>query len=324
MNFSVVFATFWMYMLALPGHAQQPEATPVVQATSVASKPGRGERLEQLRPDTPLAYFELAEEFAADPISIDDKDLARRLYVTAALITADPRFKASITRSPSWLASSACLGLASLAESDRERRWLVALAGTLAPEEARGAFKRSTDRAMVDTAAQDLAAALDALRAGFGQRAAKLLDRPGASALLDKYERLLTTDGRPGGAARVRGLITRFQVCKECRNERVVRDKEGVRLCPTCGGRPGPKLEGEELVGQLRLESLLVSGIQRSWAAQTIADEGAPLRELDLQSLADTYTVDGSRVWYREGRWVSDPSVPPASPTAVPDVPSGP
>src|SRR5205085_8752153 len=117
-----------------------------------------------------------------------------------------------------WLASSACLGLVSLAENEQERRWLRALAGTFAPEQARGSLKRITEAAAIDTSAQELAAALDSLRAGFGLRAGKLMERPGVSELLDKYERLLTPDGRPGGATRVHSLISRYPMCKECRN----------------------------------------------------------------------------------------------------------
>lgn len=281
----------------------------------------RAARLAALSPDNPMAYFELAEDVAAEQIGLDDRDLARQLYVfAAALSTGDATQRSSPEVAPPWLAASACLGLASLAETDAERRWLHALAGTLAPEDARGAISRSATASRTEPGAEDLAAALDSLRAGYGQRAAKLLERPGASELLDRYERLLTADGRPGGAARVRALIAKYPVCRECRNERVVRDKDGAHLCPTCGGRPGPHVQGLELVGQLRLESLLVSGIQRSWAAQVIADDGAPLRELDIQSVVDAFGVDLTRPWWRQGRWSSSASPDAMLPATPPSV----
>ncbi|MCC6320517.1 MAG: hypothetical protein IT438_03670 [Phycisphaerales bacterium] len=294
--------------LTVVAHARSAGVTaqPAVGASEPPSRATRADRLAALSPDNPLAYFELAEEIAAAPIAIDDRDLARTLFVLAAVLAAEPASagprKAETT--PDWLASSACLALVSLAESEPERRWLRAMAGSLTPEESRAAAQRASSASSLDAPAQELAAALDSLRAGQGQRAAKLLERPGVSDLLDRYERLLTSDGRPGGAARIRSLVSKFPYCRECRNERVTRDREGTHLCSTCGGRPGPKVEGEELVGQLRLESLLVNGIQRSWAAQTIADGGAPLRELDMASLADAFGVDPARRWWRQGHWV--------------------
>lgn len=280
-------------------------ALPRALTAQTPATPTRSERLAALRPDNPLAYFELGEDVASAPVGIDDRDLARSLFVLAASLAADR--KPDERTSPDWLASSACTALVTLADNEPERRWLRALAGTLAPEESRTAVQRAGEAASADSAAQDLAAALDSLRAGYGQRAAKLLERPGVDELLDRYEKLLSPDGRSGGAARLRALVARFGGCRECRNERVVRDRNGTRLCPTCGGRPGPKLDGDELVGQLRLESLLVNGIQRSWAAQTIADEGAPLRELDVLSLADAYRVDPAKPWWRDGRWSANP-----------------
>ncbi|MFN7021297.1 MAG: hypothetical protein ACK4WH_08240 [Phycisphaerales bacterium] len=292
---AIVSAALALLVLALPREltAQTP------------ASPARSERLAALRPDNPLAYFELGEEVAAEPVALDDRDLARSLFVLAASLAADR--KPDERTSPDWLASSACTALVPLADNEPERRWLRALAATLAPEESRSAVQRAGEVASADSAARDLAAALDSLRAGYGQRAARILERPGVNELLDRYERLLSPDGRSGGAARVRALVARFGGCRECRNERVVRDRDGTRLCPTCGGRPGPKLDGEELVGQLRLESLLVNGIQRSWAAQTIADDGAPLRELDIASLADAYRIDTAKPWWRDGRWSANP-----------------
>jgi hypothetical protein len=105
-------------------------------------------------------------------------------------------------------------------------------------------------------------------------------------------------------------------ICSECKNRRFIKSQQGVRLCPTCGGKPGPKLSQQELLYQLRLESSLLHGVQRSWIAQTVVDGGAPLRDLDPDELAATYRIDPARTRWRNGAWESPPTAPssPAKP----------
>lgn len=305
-----------MLRLSAPGHAA-PQVEPPAAAES--SRPmdrqaTRAERLSSLRPDAPLEYFELAEELLADPLTVDDREIARRLFVLALVCSHRSDAGPRSSLDPDWLPASACLALASIAQTEQERRWLRAVAGTLAPADARLAVQRQHESRMVDSAAIELSGALGALRFGDGRRAAKILEKPEVAALLLRYERLLSPGGLPGGAARVRALIDRHPACPECRNRRFVKDKEGVHLCPSCGGRPGPALENEELVGQLRLESLLLNGVQRSWAAQVVADDGAPLRELDVASVTEAYQVDPAKVVWRDGRWAEPLSTAPPAP----------
>lgn len=284
-------------------------AAPAAVANTVIAPPDWSSRLAALSPERPLEYFELAEEIAAEDRTSAGRLLARRLYVLAAHLGAAAPDGAAATATaaehPLWLTSSACLGLAALADNEQERRWLTALAGTLAPPEAIAEQSRQTDAATRDAAALQLATALGYARSGEGRKAGKLLNLPAVAALLARYEGLLNPGGLSGGGDRVRALAERHVPCPQCRNRRSVKDADGVKLCPTCRGRPGPNLTMPELIGQLRLESLLLNGIQRSWAAQTVADGGAPMRELDFSVLLDVYEVDAGKPVWRDGTWVA-------------------
>lgn len=280
------------------------------------------DRLASLDPSVPLAYFELAEELAAEERTPEGRLLARRLYVLALLgPTHIEPASTTVGRptAPGWLGSSACLGLAALAETEQDRRWLAALAGTLAPGDLIQAVQRQTEAAKRNPAALELASAIGMVRSGDGRRAAKLLDKPAVAALLSRYEGLMSPGGLGGGGERIRSLAFKHPACSECRNRRSIKSAEGVRLCPICLGRPGPNITIEETVGQLRLESMLLSGVQRSWAAQAVADGGAPMRELDPEVLVDVYGVDPTRVYWRSGAWVVAPDAAPnISPAATP------
>jgi hypothetical protein len=274
------------------------------------------DRLGALTPDRPRAYFELGEEVASESGDDRDRRLARQLFVLAFELSR--RAKQPDTQLP----SSVCLALASVADTDEERRWLAALAETLAPPGSPppDAVRIKSTAASRDPAAFDVASMLGLVRIGEGRRAEKLLARPGVERLLDKCDALLSTGGT-GGASRVRKQIEEWGTCPQCHNKRFVRDSTGIHLCPTCHGAPGPTMSQQELVGHIRTESLLLSGQQRSWAGQIISDYGAPIRELDASELAGTYGVDVSRPLWRSGRWESDPKAPkpvPGPPEAKP------
>src|SRR5205823_11779571 len=99
----------------------------------------------------------------------------------------------------------------------------------------------------------------------------------------------------------------------ECQNERVVKrgNPPEYKLCPNCNGEPGPELSAREYLAQLRFESLILQGAQRSWAAQVTADGGAPLIDPEAGGLAAAFDVDPSLVLWRDGRWTADPNTPP-------------
>lgn len=319
-----------MFALGLGNAGTAAQVVPREQGGAAVLAPPMefGNRLKALDPARPRMYLELAEEMAAEDRTPRGRDTARHLYVLAVLlprkvVPATPAAPAELwaeADAPVWLASSACLGLAVLAEKEQDRRWLTALAATLAPVDAMPAPVLHAEAAMRDAAALNLATALGLARTGEGRRAIRLLENPAVGALLSRYEGVLNPGGLSGGGDRIRSLANRFGPCLQCHNRRYVKDADGVHLCPTCQGRPGPKISVPEMIGQLRLESLLLNGIQRSWAAQTVADGGAPMRELDASVLADVYGVDVTKAYWREGVWVGAEGAS-ADTTSVPSVP---
>lgn len=267
-------------------------------------------RLAALDPNKPLGYFELAEEVAQQRDRSEARQLASHLFVLA-LDLSRKQGKAG-PDNPEWLPSGACLALADLASNQAERRWLVALAGTLRTS------REFTDPASisvaerprpveVDPTALELTEALAALRRGDGRRAEELLTKPAVWAMLEQYEGLLDAGGMAGGAARLRHLAEQSPMCTVCRGRRYEKTPRGLEICPACAGRPGPRLTLLELEGQLRLESVLLNGSQRSWAAQVVADGGAPLRELDADAVAEVFRVDVNKVRWN-GQWVEPPT----------------
>jgi hypothetical protein len=316
--------------LAQPGPAAAPPPPPhtPLKTAPAAAAIDWSPRLTKLTPNEPVAYFELAEEVAAEDRTMSGRTLARHLYVLAAHLPAAAAPSAAVAQGgaassgPDWLPASACLGLAAIADTEQDRRWLIAMAGTLSPEGAGSSQGRPIDGGGThDATALQLATALGYVRAGDGRKAMKILNTPAVSALLARYEGLLNPGGLAGGADRVRSLAERHVPCPQCRNRRTIRDADGVKLCPSCRGRPGPNLTVPELIGQLRLESLLLNGIQRSWAAQTVADGGAPMRELDVSVLLDVYDVDVRRSVWRDGQWI-DPVGPVEPGTPAPAEPA--
>lgn len=258
------------------------------------------ERLERLTPDDPMAYFLLGEEVAAESVDRASRDLARTLLVLALHLDRAGGGTNNLT-------PSACLALAGLTPRESERRWLVAIAR--ASDRRAGessARRRGVGPAPVnELVAFELATAFGLIRAGEGRRAEQLLNKPAVADLLTAYENVLNDEGIIGGAQRLRRWAGEWTTCPECRNRRFVTRGEGgrARLCPTCGGSPGPKLTDAELLVQLRMESALLRGIHRLWSAQYLADAGEPLRDPDPAELAATYGVDTSRTTWRDGQW---------------------
>lgn len=256
-------------------------------------------RLGSLTPDKPEAYFLLGEEVAAEADDPEAVGLARTLYVLAFELDRRSGLRTGV-------APSACLALADLARLEEDRRWLASLAHAIDHRYARPSWGMVGEVATPD---QALAAAtvLGYLRAGETNAALRRLDEPGVRELLERYELLLSPTNEPGAFERLLRRAAEWP-CRECANERIVmrHGPDGVEaeLCPTCLGNPGPALSDEELIGHLRLESLLLDGIHRSWAAQAASDLGAPLRDPDPEQLAPTFGVDPDRPYRRAGAWV--------------------
>ncbi|HZW09118.1 MAG TPA: hypothetical protein VFF69_04375 [Phycisphaerales bacterium] len=258
-------------------------------------------RLEALSPDAPEAYFRLAEEVAAESTSGPEDGLARRLFGLA--FELDRR-----DGSPTWIAPSSCLGLASLARLESDRRWLRALANSLDPSYALPSWRNPELQAGVSGAAFDAAEAIGAVRSGDGVRAADLLDRADVRHVIQRYGQLLGFSASSGALWQLDQWASNWP-CRECGNERVIyrpnTDPPSYRECYTCRGNPGPRLSREQLVSQLRFEAHLLHGISRSWGAQLALDMGAPLREPSADELASVLGIDPARPYWRAGAWVA-------------------
>ncbi|TVQ30592.1 MAG: hypothetical protein EA376_12065 [Phycisphaeraceae bacterium] len=259
-------------------------------------------RLGALAPENPLAYFELAEEVAYESDTPEGLDLARRLFALA--FELDRRAHDRADAGP--LGASVCLALADLSTSSSERRWLHALAGTMERRDEPVDWSVLAPRGPTREASFQVSEAMGLYRAGEYRRARNILDNPEATETLHRYRALIQNE--------IVGITHRTQVetaCRECRNRRIVRsqhDSAGAqRLCYTCGGNPGPQLTDEQIVEHLRFESILLSGVQRSWAAQIVVDRGAPLRDLDPDELAPLMNADPDRPYWRQGAWVAQP-----------------
>jgi hypothetical protein len=268
-------------------------------------------RLAALDPTKPMQHFELAEELAAEGRAGRPERLAvaRRLFVLAFVLDRQ--------RPPSQaegLAASAALALADLAGTEAERRWLRALAVRLDRERdgvAELAGRPWLEGEIPDRLALDVATALGSVRSGEGRRAARLLAEPGAMDLLRRYAGLLRAPDGVDPVGRLERQIEQWPACSQCRNRRTVstpprpgQTESTQRLCPTCAGSPGPRLEAAELVGHLRLESALLRGIARLWSASLLADGGEPLRDPEPFDVPIRFNVDPEATRFEAGQWV--------------------
>lgn len=282
--------------------------------------PRLAERLAAMSPDQPEAYFELAEDLAAESAVPAARGLARHLFVLAfSTDAARPGPRAG------ELGPSVCIALASLASSESDRRWLRGLGLQLAQARAQRATAstpakpgpqarspRGRSGAGSLAAGLDLANALGLIRAGNGRAAATLLNRPGVPEVIAAHGGLLAVDGGPLDAAkRLADLAEQNGPCRECHNRRFVNRPDAAspsrtlrpRVCPVCGGSPGPRLSDDELLAQLRLESAALRGIQQSWSGQILSDSAAPLRDPDPAELPVAFRVDPTLSVFRNGKW---------------------
>lgn len=263
------------------------------------------ERLRALDPARPEEYFRLGEDVADVFVTAADRRLAQQLFVLSFEID---RRQGGTAR----LAGSACMALAELAGLERDRKWLWALARAVEPRFERMGWEPGAPQGSpVD--AYRAATALGLVRSGDGIAAQQLLKEPGVRRTIQRYERLLSEKGDTGGLRSLEAEARRWP-CAECANARIVKkfntNPAEYRLCTNCGGHPGPNLTVDQLVGQLRFESRLLRGIQRSWSAQMAADGGEPLRDPEVAELAAVFGIDPMAVFWRDGGWVKGKTEP--------------
>ncbi len=276
------------------------------------------DELKTLSPARVEAYLDLAERVSDEGLDKGHATLATRLCVLA--------YEMDRRRSPRpALAASACLQIASLTGSTRDRQWLASLARAIDPRQAPAGWVEQAEAATSDSGSYRLAVLLGQLRTGDGIPARRLLGDPEIVGMVTQYEGLMRRTRVSSGLWEMQREAERWP-CRECGNQRSVkRVQAGVvewRICPVCRGRPGADLTGDELVVQLRFETWLLQGSQRSWAAQLGVDEGATLVDPDPGELARVFAIDPYCCVWRDGRWVEDPAfgrpAPPAAPGANP------
>lgn len=296
----------------------QPPAAPVPRVTvddpAAAISARFGPILEHLTPDKPEAYFLLGEEIADGPETTEHRKLAATLFVLAIeLDRAKPK--------GGRVAASACIALADLTRDDAARRWLTALAESFDPTRTNPEWARSAPPETDDAEGFQVATFMGLVRSGDGNRARQLLNKPGVRSAFMRYDSLLSRLG----AGTASGIIRESErwPCPECGNQRISKrlraDGDG-RICFHCLANPGPKLSRDELLAQLRVESWILQGSQRSWAAQAVTDDGAPLYDPQPEGLGRVFGVDPRAVYWRNGRWCQTPDCStPAQPAAPPD-----
>lgn len=225
-------------------------------------------RLESLRPDNPLAYFELAEEMADAVASDAEIELARRLFALAGAID------------PKAFGRSACLAMAHMERDERARQRLLALAALLdqhrftsLPDAHGASAVRQPSRNI--PALRAATEALSRYREGHGALAITAARKPGAIELLESGSSAL-----PGGLARF------LEDCKLYR------------------GQLKPSLTNEDINSMLRLEAAWLAGDDRSWSSELFLTHGKPLIEVDPDRLEESLGVDATRSVFRNGSWV--------------------
>ncbi len=269
------------------------------------------ERLEALEPTDPVAYFQLGEEVAEEFETPEELELARTLFVLAFHLDRDQA---------GTIAPSCAIALAQLQGIGQDRDWLLSLTHALDQRYAAPDWRGALPSVGSDHDAYQAAVAVGRVRSGHGREATALLQDPDVMAMILRYEPLLSPANQPGSADWLMREARKWP-CPECGFNRVSRaidaSNSGYVKCRVCSGNPGPEITQEELIAQLRFEARMLNGVQRSWAAQVIADAGAPLRDPTPQDLAPILGIDHRKSLWREGNWIApDRELSPPEPDA--------
>lgn len=291
---SRIAALFSLLVIAAAfGQGGPPESAPA--PAQVGFDPAITQRLRELRPDDPMAYFVLAEDVAAREQHADGRRLARGLFVLAYELDGQ-------SAAPVGLGTSVCLALAQLADSNGEAQWLL---------EVGRALDRSPGPIMIpgiigttpgaDSGARLLLAqAVGMGRDDEGKSTRTIITRPEVRPLVPAT---ITALGSAGRTLEVGETRPHCPGCAGRRFNRVTGDGAGsLQPCPVCLGNPGLRLSAEQLLMSLRVEADLLSAEHQFWGAQTLADRGSTLREPDPSELARAYGVDPRRPYWKLGQ----------------------
>jgi predicted RNA-binding Zn-ribbon protein involved in translation (DUF1610 family) len=255
--------------------------------------------LRELSPDDPLGYFELGEEVADTASTVEQMDLARRLFCLA-FILADP------DHADGWLRPSACLALAALEPGAERARWLRAVATRLDRRYAAVRWDGRGEREGDSVLRLKLAEFVGLVRSGDGSLARERFEFPGVAELASSYRDAAPDDRQPSSFTRL-ASEAKIWPCPQCGNARVVPDpanpREGKAYCPTCRGDPGPVLTMAQLAASIALEAVILRADSQTWSAEHAMRRTQVLRDPDPAEVPLLYGVDTDLTVYRDGRW---------------------
>lgn len=270
-----------------------------VGAAGDGSGPSLNDRLASLRPEDPEAYLALGEEFL-ERGGDASRRTARVLFCLALELSRKGESRGA------W-AHGACLALASMADSEDERRWLLGVARGLEPAPKSVRWDREQRPPGADADAYEVALAIGRYRSGDFRRARDALRKH-----RDAVDHLVRAGVDRADAqnllAQVASEVESGVSCPRCRGARVVRRTEETRpvydLCPVCGGNPSPiPLTPARFAQTLFAEAALVGARPESWSAQLRLGGARPLRDVDPASVASVYRIDPRACVWRAGVW---------------------
>lgn len=261
-----------LMLLASPGVVAAEGADRIPTASVVreqeVSNPWE-QRLLELDPSRPMAYFELGEEVEDAARTPEQRTLARQLFGLAGLLDEKA------------LGSSAALAIASLEDESRtiSRDRLRAAAELLTPA---GTANLVVNQDPVLSAEGRLAFcnALGSLRRGDGVRARRHLGTADAMLVLDIVGPLIS-----GGVDGLQRDLDFYE--------------GGLR----------PALSATEIESHLVAELIALAPSDSSWSVSLQATDASPLLVVDLERLDRLFGVDPARPYWRDGRWVGRRSI---------------
>ncbi|MBL4809581.1 MAG: hypothetical protein JKY43_05940 [Phycisphaerales bacterium] len=266
---------------------------------------GPGLELGNLRPEEPGLYLELGELAMLDaglsPGLSRDRGFEIELLVRA-VYWADRNGEDSV-------ASSGCIALAELVESDMARLWLWDLALLLDPSRENEWSRMLAQRKNVaDELDMEAAQCLYAIRYHQQPLGAELFARPEVRARVLEAAVL-------GGIDRVdliRVLELEIERGREdsCRGRLYVVDRSspGRRLaCPDHLRGLGMCANNDELRMMLLVEMMLSSVEVESWGAAASMSMDGAINLPTVTDLVRLFRVEVDKAFYRDGRWVATP-----------------
>ncbi len=268
---------------------------------SVVQEQGADSELADLSPENPVLYLELGELELLDDVLSRDRGLGIELLVRA-VYWAEQNGDNSV-------ASSGCIALTEIVESDMARLWLWDLALLLDPSREKEWERMRAQRTDV-TQELDLEAAqcLYAIRYHQQPLGGELFSRPEVRARILEAAVL-------GGIDRddlIRVLELEIERGNEdsCRGRLYIADRSspGRRLaCPDHLRGLGMCANNDELRLLLRTEMVLGGVEVESWGAAASMSMDGAINMPAVSDLVRLFRVEADKAFYRDDQWVATP-----------------